>query len=96
MMADSLGKMGSVTQNYLDLVQKAMSSMPNADATQFDAFKAYVERQVAANQAFVDKLLRARDLKEAVQIQMEYFQAQMRVAVSNAMRIGDSVTTSKT
>jgi hypothetical protein len=70
--------------------------MPNADATQFDAFKAYVERQVAANQAFVDKLLRARDLKEAVQIQMEYFQAQMRVAVSNAMRIGDSVTTSKT
>jgi ABC-type nitrate/sulfonate/bicarbonate transport system substrate-binding protein len=73
MMIDTFEKSRSATQSYLDLVERTMRSFPNAKEDQVDAFKAYVERQVAANHAFVDKLLRAKDFQEAFRVQAEYF-----------------------
>jgi len=87
MMEDNLAKVGSATKSYLDLMQKSMLSVPNANEDQINAFRAYIERQVAANQAFVSKLLGAKDIQEAVQIQVEYFQSQMRTAVNDAMQL---------
>ena len=77
MMADNLEKVGSATKTYLDLLQKGMLSVPNANEDQVNAFRAYIERQVAAK-SFVSKLLGAKDIQEAVQIQVEYFQSQMK------------------
>ena len=91
MMEDNLAKVGSATKSYLDLMQKSMLSVPNANEDQINAFRAYIERQVAANQAFVSKLLRAKDIQEAVQIQVEYFQSQMRAAVNDGMQVADKV-----
>jgi hypothetical protein len=93
-MSDNLGKIEDATKNYLDLMQKAMLSVPNANEAQVNAFKAYLERQVAANQAFVSRLLRAKDFQEAVQIQVEYLQSQMRAAVGDAMQLRESITSS--
>ena len=39
-----------------------------------------IERQVAANRDFGEKLLRAKDFQEASRIQVEYFQAQLKGA----------------
>ncbi len=94
MMTDNLEKVGSATKTYLDLMQKSMLTVPNANEDQINAFRAYIDRQVAANQAFVTKLLGAKDIQGAVQIQVEYFQSQMRAAVTDAMKLTDNITTS--
>jgi hypothetical protein len=94
MMEDNLAKVGNATKNYLDLLQKSMLSVPNANEDQISAFRAYIERQVAANQAFVSKLLRAKDIQEAMQIQVEYFQSQMRSSVNDAMQFTDKMAAS--
>ena len=93
MMEDNLQQVGNATKTYLDLLQKSMLAVPNANEDQISAFRAYIERQVAANQAFVGKLVRAKDIQEAVQIQVEYFQSQMRAAVNDAMQVTDKITT---
>ena len=94
MMEENLAKVGSATKSYLDLLQKSMLSVPNANEDQINSFRAYVERQVAANQAFVSKLLGAKDIQEAVQIQVEYFQSQMRNSVNDAMQLTDKIAAS--
>ena len=93
MMEDNLQKVGNATKTYLDLLQKSMLAVPNANEDQVSAFRAYIERQVAANQAFVGKLVRAKDIQEAVQIQVEFFQSQMRATVNDAMQVTDKITT---
>jgi hypothetical protein len=94
LMEDNLQKVGSATKNYLDLLQKSMLTVPNANEDQINAFRAYIDRQVAANQAFVTKLLGAKDIQEAVQIQVEYFQSQMRTSVNDAMQFTDKMAAS--
>jgi hypothetical protein len=94
MMADNLEKVGSATKNYLDLLQKNMLSLPNANEDQTSGFRAYIERQVAANHAFVSKLIGAKDFQEAMQIQVEYFQSQMRAAVNDTMQLTDNIAKS--
>ena len=94
MMEDNLAKVGSATKDYLDLLQKSMLRTPNSNEDQTKAFRAYIERQVAANQAFVSKLLGAKDIQEAVQIQVEYFQSQMRTSVNDAIQLTDKMTAS--
>jgi len=93
MMEDNLQQVGNATKTYLDLLQKSMLAVPNANEDQISAFRAYIERQVAANQAFVGKLVRAKDIQEAVQIQVEFFQSQMRATVNDAMQVTDKITT---
>jgi hypothetical protein len=94
MMEDNLAKVGSATKNYLDLLQKSMLSVPNANEDQISAFKGYIQRQVDANQAFVSKLLRAKDIPEAMQIQVEYFQSQMTTSVNDAMQLTEKMAAS--
>jgi hypothetical protein len=91
MMIDNLEKSRSATQRYFDFVDSTMRKIPNADANQIDALKTYIERQVAANHTFVDKLIRAKDFPEAFRIEVEYFQAQLAAATENASQIGSKM-----
>src|SRR5262245_58849398 len=93
-MIDNLEKTQRATQGYVDLFEKTMRNLPNANEEQIGTFKSYVERQVAANHAFVDKLLRAKDFQEALRIQVEYFQSQLRAAAEDATRIGTQMAKS--
>jgi hypothetical protein len=88
MMIETLERSRTATQSYIDMVEKTMRSFPAANPDQLGTFKAYIERQVAANHAFVDKLLRAKDFQEAFRIQTEYLQTQMRAAAEDATQIG--------
>ena len=94
MMIDTLEKSRSATQNYLDLFEKTMRGVPNAREDQLGALKAYIERQVAANHAFIEKLMRAKDFQEAFRIQSEFFQAQLRAAAEDATKIGSKLSAS--
>jgi hypothetical protein len=88
MMLENLEKMGGATQSYLDMVERTMRGFPGANQEQIGTFKAYIERQVAANRDFGEKLLRAKDFQEAFRIQVEYFQSQLKGAASDAAQIG--------
>ena len=88
MMIDNLEKSRKATQSYIDLLDKTIRGFPTTNGAQADAFKAYIERQVAANHAFVDKLLNAKGLQEALRIQAEYFQSQLKAAADDAAQLG--------
>jgi hypothetical protein len=94
MMLENFQKMQTVTQSYIDTVEKAMRGIPGANEEQITTFKAYVERKVAANRDFVEKLLRAKDFQEAFRIQVEYFQSQLKSAAEDAHQIGTKIASS--
>jgi hypothetical protein len=91
-MIENLEKSRSATQNYVDLLEKTMRSFPSSNEQQITAFKGYIERQVAANHAFVDKLLHAKSLPEAMHVEVEYFQSQMTTALEEATQVGVKMT----
>ena len=80
MMLENLEKVGGATQSYIDMVERTMRAFPGANEKQIGTFKAYIERQVAANRDFCEKLLRAKDFQDAFRIQVEYFRSQLWLA----------------
>ena len=91
MMLENLEKMGGATQSYIDMVEKTMRGFPGANEEQIGTFKAYIERQVATNRDFMERLLRAKDFQEAFRIQVEYCQSQLKTAAEEATQIGASI-----
>src|SRR6516165_11111904 len=91
MMLENLEKVGSATQSYIDMVERTMRGFPGANEQQIGTFKAYIERQVAANREFVEKLLSAKDFQEAFRIQAEFLQSQLRTAAEDAAKIGAKI-----
>ena len=94
MMLENLERVQNATQSYIDMVEKTMRGIPGANDDQITTFKAYVERKVAANRDFVEKLLRAKDFQEAFRIQVEYFQSQLKSAAEDAHKIGTKIASS--
>ena len=94
MMLQNLEKVQSATQSYIDTVEKAMRGFPGANEDQITSFKAFLERKVAANRDFVEKLLRAKDFQEAIRIEVEYFQSQWKAAAEDATQIGSKMASS--
>jgi hypothetical protein len=94
MMLENLEKVQGAAQSYIEMVEKAMRGLPGADEDRIATFKAYLERQVAANHDFVEKLLRAKDFQEAFRIQVEYFQSQLKGVAESASKIGTQIASS--
>ena len=92
MMLRNLELVQSATQSYLDTVEKAMLGLPGAKGDQIADFKAYLERKVATNRDFVERLLRAKDFQEAFRIQVEHFQSQLKAAAEDASQIATKMT----
>ncbi len=96
MMIENFDKAKGAMQSYVDLLERTMQGWPGANQEQISTFRGYVERQVAANHAFVDKLLHAKDFQEALRIQVEYFQSQMKTVTEDATQIGAKIAQSFT
>src|SRR6476660_2684986 len=94
LMLENLEKMQGVSQSCLDMIEKAMQGFPGANQEQIADFKTYLERQVATNRDFLEKLLRAKDFQEAFRIQVEYFQSQLKAAAEDASQIGAKMASS--
>jgi hypothetical protein len=78
MMINNLDQARGAIDNYLQFVERALSSAPLGVSDQSKAFRSYVERSVAASFKLSEKLLRARDFQEIIKIQTEFFQTQLR------------------
>jgi hypothetical protein len=94
LMLENLEKVQGATQSYIDVFEKAMKGLPGANEERITAFKVYLERQVAANRDFVEKLLRAKDFQEAFRIQVEHFQSQLKTVAEDASKIGAQIASS--
>ena len=94
MMLENLERVQKATQSYMDTFEKAMRGVPGANDDQITTFKSYVERKVAANRDFVEKLLRAKDFQEVFRIQVEYFQSQLKAAAEDAHQLGTKMASS--
>ena len=88
MMLENLERVGLATQTYIDMVERTMRNVPGANQQQIGTFKEYIERQVATNRDFGEKLLRAKDFQEAFRIQVEYFRSQLKGAALDTAQIG--------
>jgi Phasin protein len=91
LMLENLKRMHDVTQSYVDMFEKAMQGTPGANQDAMANFKTYLERQIAANRDFIEKLLHARDFQEAFRIQVDHFQSQLKVVAEDASKFGTQI-----
>ena len=75
-MAKNLEQAHGAIANYFQFVEKSISASPLGATDRTKAFRSYLERSVAASFELSDKILRAKDLQDALRIQTEFFQKQ--------------------
>jgi len=94
LMLENLEKVQGATQSYIDMFAKAMQGLPGANQDAIANFKTYLERQVAANRDFLEKLLHAKDFGRAFRIQVEHLQSQLKVVAEDAGKFGSQIVSS--
>ena len=90
MLAESNGRLRKASAEYFDLLEKGLSSSPLPVADQAKQFCGYMQRNVTATFDLGDKLIQAKDLKDAAEIQSEFFQNQMRALTDHARSMSES------
>ncbi len=87
--------------SYLDATQKAFGSMGNsASSTHANVTEigrtamGYAQENVSATFAFIDKVMRARDPAEVMQLQTEFVQSQMQKLGEQTKAIGEAAAKS--
>lgn len=90
MLVEANGRLRKASAEYFDLLEKGLSSSPLPVADQAKQFCDYMQRNVTATFDLGDKLLQAKDMQEAIKIQSEFFQDQMRSLTDHARSMGES------
>jgi phasin len=90
MLTENLGRLRKATAEYFDLLEKGLSSSQLPVADQAKQFCGYMQRNVTATFDLGDKLIQAKDMQDAVKIQSEFFQDQMRSLTDHAKSMGES------
>lgn len=88
MLTENLGKIRKASAEYFQLLEKGSSQLPIAD--QARQFSDALQRNVMASFDLCDKLINAKDPQDAMRIQSEFFQAQMRAMTDQARSMGES------
>jgi hypothetical protein len=65
-MAKNLEQAHGAIADYFQFVEKSISASPLGATDRTKAFRSYVERSVAASFELSDKILRAKDLQDAL------------------------------
>ena len=90
MLAEANGRLRKASAEYFDLLEKGLSSSQLPVADQAKQFCGYMQRNVTATFDLGDKLIQAKDMQDAVKIQSEFFQDQMRSLTDHAKNMGES------
>jgi hypothetical protein len=91
-MAKNLEQAHGAIANYFQFVEKRISASPLGATDRTKAFRRYVERSVAASFELSDKILRAKDLQDALRIQTEFFQKQLQALTVQSEYFGDAAS----
>jgi phasin len=90
MLTENLERVRKASDDYFQLVEKGLSSSQLPIADQAKHFTDSMQRNVAATFDLCDKLIKANDAQDAMRIQSEFFQAQMRTMAEQARSMGES------
>src|SRR4029077_10944325 len=90
MLAEANGRLRKASADYFELLEKGLSSSQLPVANQAKQFCGYMQRNVTATFDLGDRLIQAKDMQDAVKIQSEFFQDQMRSLTDHAKSMGES------
>jgi len=90
MLAETLGRIRKANAEYFELLEKGLSTSPLPIAGQAKEFCAQMQRNVTATFDLGDKLIQAKDMQDALKIQSDFFQDQMRTLSDQAKTMGES------
>jgi len=91
MLTESLERLRKASAEYFELLEKGLSTSQLPVADQAKQFCGYMQRNVTATFDLGEKLIQARDMQDAVKIQSQFFQDQMRSLTDHAKSMGASV-----
>jgi phasin len=90
MLTENLEKVRKASDDYFQLLEKGLSSSQLPIAGQAKPFTDFMQRNIAATFDLCDKLINAKDPQDALRIQSEFFQTQMRAMTDQARSMGES------
>jgi phasin len=90
MLTEANGRLRKASAEYFELLEKGLTSSPLPVADQAKQFCNYLQRNVTATFDLGDKLVQAKDVQDALKIQSEFFQDQMRALTDQAQSMGES------
>ena len=90
MLAEANGRLRKASAEYFDLLEKGLSSSQLPVAGQAKQFCGYMQRNVTATFDLGDKLIQAKDMQDAVKIQSDFLQDQMRSLTDHVKSMGES------
>jgi len=90
MLSESLGRLRKANADYFELLEKGLGTSQLPIAGQAKEFCSHLQRNVNATFDLGDKLIQAKDVQEAVRIQSDFFQEQMRALTDQARSMGES------
>ena len=90
MLTENLERVRKASDEYFQLVEKGVSSSQLPAADQVKHFTGFMQRNVAATFDLCDKLVKANDAQDAMRIQSDFFQTQMRTMMDQARSMGES------
>lgn len=90
MLAEALARLRKANGGYFDLLEKNLGSSPLPIASQAKEFCGFMQRNVTATFDLGDKLIHAKDMQDALKLQAEFFQDQMRTLTDQAKAAGES------
>jgi phasin len=90
MLTETLGRLRKANDEYFALLEKGLGSSPLPIADQAKQFCSFMQRNVNATFDLGDKLIQAKDMQDALKLQSEFFQDQMRTLTDHAKSMGES------
>jgi len=90
MLAENLERVRKASDEYFQFLEKGLGSSQLPAADQVKHFTGFMQQNVAATFDFCGKLIKANDAQDAMRIQSEFFQSQMRAMTDQARNMGES------
>ena len=90
MLSENLERVRKASDEYFKLLEKGLGSSQLPIAGQAKPFTDFMQRNVASTFDLCDKLINAKDPQDAMRIQAEFFQTQMRAMTDQARSMGES------
>lgn len=90
MLTENLERVRKASGEYFQLLEKGLNSSQLPIADQAKPFTDFMQRNVASTFDLCDKLINAKDAQDAMRIQSDFFQTQMRAMTDQARSMGEA------
>ena len=89
-LTEALERVRKANNEYFELLEKGLNSSPLPIANQAKEFCSFMRRNVTATFDLGDRLIQAKDVQDALKLQADFFQEQMRALTDQTRTMGES------